>query len=208
MSADHAALVVVGCGGHGAVVCDLLRRAGFTVTAFSDDNPALHGTRVLGLPVISSSTIDPPRRAAVVIGIGRNAARRDVFERFRGLGYDVVAGVHPAAVLGEAVEVHAGAVVMAGVIVNPRTVVGENAVLNTGCRVDHDCRIGAHAHVAPGAILTGAVMVGEGALVGAGAVVLPGVEIGRDATVGAGAVVTCNVAAGMVVAGVPARRIR
>lgn len=46
------------------------------------------------------------------------------------------------------------------------------------------------------------------ASIGSGAVILGGVTIGHDATVGAGAVVTTDVAAGAVVAGVPARLLQ
>jgi acetyltransferase-like isoleucine patch superfamily enzyme len=48
----------------------------------------------------------------------------------------------------------------------------------------------------------------RGASLGSGAVVLCGVTIGEGALVGAGAVVTRDVAAGEVVAGVPARLLR
>jgi acetyltransferase-like isoleucine patch superfamily enzyme len=49
------------------------------------------------------------------------------------------------------------------------------------------------------------VRVRSGASIGSGAVVLGGVTIGERAVIGAGAVVTRDVAAGDVVAGVPAR---
>jgi len=48
------------------------------------------------------------------------------------------------------------------------------------------------------------IRVSEDAYIGAGAIVLPGVSIGAGAVVAAGAVVTRDVAAGHVVAGVPA----
>jgi UDP-2-acetamido-3-amino-2,3-dideoxy-glucuronate N-acetyltransferase len=48
-------------------------------------------------------------------------------------------------------------------------------------------------------------IVKEGASIGANATILPGVTIGTGAMVGAGAVVTCNVPAGAVVTGSPAR---
>jgi UDP-2-acetamido-3-amino-2,3-dideoxy-glucuronate N-acetyltransferase len=48
----------------------------------------------------------------------------------------------------------------------------------------------------------------RGASLGSGAVILCGVTVGEGALVGAGAVVTRDVAAGEVVAGVPARLLR
>jgi maltose O-acetyltransferase len=52
------------------------------------------------------------------------------------------------------------------------------------------------------------VVIRQGAYIGANVTILEGVEIGAGSVVGAGAVVTRSVAAGTVVAGVPARVIR
>jgi acetyltransferase-like isoleucine patch superfamily enzyme len=52
------------------------------------------------------------------------------------------------------------------------------------------------------------VVIRRGAYIGANVTILEGSEIGEESVVGAGAVVTRSVAAGTVVAGVPARVIR
>ena len=57
----------------------------------------------------------------------------------------------------------------------------------------------------PGAVLAGCVEVGAHATIGANATVLPRLRIGEGAVIGAGAAVTEDVAAGVTVAGVPAR---
>ncbi|MGR3484074.1 MAG: sugar O-acetyltransferase [Paracoccaceae bacterium] len=52
------------------------------------------------------------------------------------------------------------------------------------------------------------VTIGANVWIGGGALILPGVTVGDDAVIGAGAVVTRDVAAGVTVAGNPARPLR
>lgn len=80
-----------------------------------------------------------------------------------------------------------------------------SVIVNTAASVDHECRIGAGAHIGPGVRLAGRIEVGERAFIGTGAIILPRLTIGNDATIGAGAVVIRDVPAGAVVMGVPAR---
>ena len=99
-----------------------------------------------------------------------------------------------------------GVLVMPARSSTPLADLERGVIVNTHASIDHGCRIGAFAHVAPGVALAGDVAVGEGALIGIGASVAPGRSIGAWAMVGAGAAVVRDVAAGATVAGVPARR--
>ncbi len=163
-------LVVIGAGGHAKVVVDTCLAAGWTVLGTADKDP--HRT-VFGLPHLGPPEdlqVEPDVRA--VVAVGSNAARHkiarqlDVYFRWASV-------VHPAATVSPRARVEEGAVVFAGAVVQADTVVGRHAILNTGCRVDHDNDIGAFSHVAPGAVLAGAVTIEEGAFVGAGAIVTP-----------------------------------
>ena len=57
-------------------------------------------------------------------------------------------------------------------------------------------------------LLTAPVHIGRNVWIGAGATILPGVTVGENAIIAAGAVVNRDVAANMIVGGVPARELR
>ena len=102
---------------------------------------------------------------------------------------------------------------------------GDNVFFNYGCVLLDVCeiRIGDMTQIGPYVqILTAdhprdretrdtglefgrPITIGRNVWIGGGAIILPGVTIGDDAVVGAGAVVTRDVAAGITVAGNPAR---
>jgi acetyltransferase-like isoleucine patch superfamily enzyme len=83
-----------------------------------------------------------------------------------------------------------------------------NVIVNTGAIVEHDCVLGDHSHVGPGARLGSAVTVSEGAHIGMGASVRQCVRIGRNSVVGVGAAVVSDVPDDTIVVGVPAHPLR
>jgi sugar O-acyltransferase (sialic acid O-acetyltransferase NeuD family) len=203
-------VIVIGAGGHALVVIDALihpdgRQSDLTVTGIFDDDPSLKGESVGGVPVLGSiSDARAFPHDAVIIAIGNNLRRQEVFRTFRKAGSDLVNAVHPSAVIAGDVQTGKGVAILAGAVVNPASVIGDNVILNTGCSIDHHNKIGDHSHVAPGARLGGSCSIGEGVLVGIGATVLPGTSIGEGAVVGAGAVVIRDVDPGTTVVGNPA----
>ena len=97
---------------------------------------------------------------------------------------------------------------MARATVGTEAMIDELAILNTAAVIDHDNRLHAASHVAPGCALAGNVTVGERAFIGIGSAVRPGIKIGADAVVGAGSAVVCDIPASVRVAGVPARPLK
>lgn len=201
--------VVVGAGGFGREVRDLLIAAGLHVHGFLDDAPpeevAARGPRLdaalLG-PIDTASAMQVP----FVLGLGWPAVRASVLARLTAVGRaPAPPAVHPSAVLGGHVTLGAGAVVAALSAVMADSRLGPHVLVNYGCTVGHDVTVEENAVIMPGASISGEVTVGAGALIGGRAFVREGCRIGAGATVGAGAVVIADVPPGATVLGVPAR---
>lgn len=205
-------VVVLGCGGHAAVVRDACETAGFCVIGFVVEEGMLAATPmcdVRPIQISKSRPIDAAQLGAncFALGIGANEARLWWAEKLLREGFELPAIVHARAWVSPSARLAAGAFVGAGAVVQAGACVEMAAVINTNATVEHHCQIGAGAHIAPGAVLAGVVRVGEQALVGAGASVRDRVAIGPRAVVGVNAAVVGDVAAGLLVAGVPAKPI-
>lgn len=201
--------IIIGAGGHASVVAATLLALKAAIRGLTDRDPALAGHLVMGAPILGDDGVLDAidiESMHIANGLGiqpkvhgletpnpGTGLRRRIFETLTGREFSFPPLIHPSAVIADAARIGGGAQVMAGAVVQSRAVICKNAVVNSSASIDHDCRIGAHAFIAPGAILCGGVQVGTGTLICAGAVILPGVSIGSDTVINAGAVIRRDV---------------
>jgi len=204
-------VIIIGSGGHAAVVADALLASGARVLGYTDSDPRRRGARLCGLPVLGDDSVleeHLPGQAVLANGIGGTRVaklRRTIQERLEASGWEFVAVRHPAAVVSPFATIGAGAQLLAACVVQAGATVARGCIVNTAAVVEHDVQLGDFVHVAPRALLCGTVVVGANSHIGAGAVVKQHVRVGADTLVAAGAVVVGDFAGNGVLVGVPAR---
>ncbi len=204
-------LIVLGAGGHARVLIDALRILGREIIGVTAPQPSAlpWGIAYLGTDdIITEFEHSTVELVNGVGSVGRSGLRERLFTTFKQRGYRFTRVRHPTAVIASDVEEGEGVQIMAGAVIQTGTRLDEDVIVNTRASVDHDCRVGAHVHIAPGVVLSGGVQVGASSHIGTGAAVIQNIHIGLRSVVGAGAVVVRDVQSEWTVVGNPAKRIR
>lgn len=186
-------LLILGAGGHAQVVADAATQCGITALQFCDEGKG-------------ESLSEKAQNARYIhVAIGDNAQRLQGYRRAQECGLEPLSIIHPSAYISSRAHVGAGVFVGAFCVINPRAFVKDYALINTAAVIEHDCRVGNAAFVAPGAIMCGASELGDRAFLGTHATMIPETRLGADAVAGAGATIVSNFDEKCCVVGTPAR---
>ena len=197
-------LLIIG-GGNGAVqIIDALSRIPQqAAVAIMDDNAAIHGKTVAGVPVIGA--IDVARAAgmlaagdvhAVVISVSTSIPfRARIFAEWKEAGIPFANVIHPSAVVGMNVAMGEGNVVMAFCHFGACATAGDNNFLSAYCSIEHHCVLGSHCSFGPGVVTSSRVHIGDCVRFGTGIFIEPGVTIGAESVIASGLAIWQNIPA-------------
>lgn len=214
-------LVVLGAGANareGLDVVDACRAAGrgdvtgdltllgFLVEAgFGEPGTTVHGAPLLG--DLSWLSGRPLEGLLGFCSVGSPALRRRLTLQARAYGLRFATLIHPTVIGAASAEIGEGALVQAGSVLTGGVRIGAHAQLYAGCLISHDSVIGEFATLSPGSRLGGCVTVETGAFIGLGVNVLQKRVVGAWSIVGAGGTVTHDVPPDSTAVGVPTREI-
>jgi sugar O-acyltransferase (sialic acid O-acetyltransferase NeuD family) len=209
-------VVIIGAGGHGREVADILRQQAersseLSVLGFVVDEPTLHAEIINDLPVLGDwswfETVDRSE-IRVVCAVGLPQTRKRLIDRARSLGLSFINAISTLAHLSPYAKIGEGLMMFPYSFASADSFIGDHAIVNVASTVSHDTKIGSYATLNPGVHLAGNVSIGEGCYLGIGSSVIQGVMIGSWTTLGAGTVVIRDLPENVVAVGVPARVIR
>lgn len=207
-------IVILGAGGHGKVVLDILRASSeHNVVGFLDADRSLAGSTVGGVPVIGAMNLLPKLRqqreiAGAIVAIGDNRTRRSCAAVVAEHGVELINAIHPAAILSPTATIGRNVVIAAGAVVCVDARIADSVIINTSAVIDHEAEVGEAAHITPGALIAGRAQIGAGAFIGLGAKIIQCLKVGDESIIGAGSVVIRDIPARVTAVGVPATVIK
>ncbi|GAA1969363.1 hypothetical protein GCM10009798_32430 [Nocardioides panacihumi] len=176
-----------------------------------DDDPALQGTSVDGVPVVGPIALAADEfDGDLLICAGSGLARRHIARRLAAMGVGSSAYgrlVHPTVELPPGCSVGPGCIVLSSVVMTTAVHLHRHVVVMPHAILTHDDVVSDYATLCAGVALGGRVTVEEGAYLGMNSSVRQDVRVGRDSVLGMGAVLLEDLPAEQTWAGVPARSV-
>ena len=199
---------ILGAGSQGRVVLEAWRaQHPADDFVFLDDNPLLHGTEILGAPVIGPLSAFNGL-GEIVLAVGNNLLRLELGTFLAGLAATFGVVIHPTAFISPSAIISMGTIVLPGARVHTGAFLGMHVVVNTGAIVEHDSIVEDGASISPGVTMGGRVHIRRAAFISTGVTLAARCQVGEASIIGAGAVVVGAIGDKVLAYGVPARAVR
>jgi sugar O-acyltransferase (sialic acid O-acetyltransferase NeuD family) len=186
-----------------------LNRVDCRVVGFLDDDVALHGTAIDGVPVLGGLDVAKQHpEAGLLVCAGSGQARSAIVARLSDWGVDdarYARVIDPSIRIPSTCTVGVGSILLANTVLTADVTVGRHVVAMPHVVLTHDDAIEDYATLCAGVALGGGVTVGSCAYIGMNASVRQGLRIGVCATLGMGSALLTDLPDGERWAGVPAR---
>lgn len=208
-------LVIFGAGGLGRetafhIANDVKFSQKFQLIGFCDDTTQIN-TFVNDIPILGgiNDLKNYQSRIAVIIAIANPKDRYNIFNKLiQNKNIEFPTFISEKIPVSNSTEIGQGSIILPNSVITTNIKLGNFNIIDVGSTIGHDVISGDFVMVYPGANISGNIELGNFVEVGTGAKILQKLIIGSNVFIGAGSVVTKNVEKNIVVAGVPAKKLR
>ena len=207
--------VIIGAGTYGEVYLSYLTDAGVEVIGFLDDNEALSGSEIRGIPVLGKiSMLETLKEShgieAVYCPLGNNRLRVKFLKYAKELGYKTPNYIHPSVLISPNVNIGSfGVYLLPSTVIMPCCDIMDYVMVSVNSIISHHTTVEEGVFLSFGVNLGASIIVRKYAYIGISATIMTGVhELGANCLIGAGAVVIKDVPDNAIMAGVPAKILK
>jgi hypothetical protein len=185
-----SSLLIIGAGGHGRCCLDIaLSMNQFDKIAFLDDKETkmINGIKVLGTAQALEKYY--PVYDDIVVAIGNNTVRKQVMEKAKEIGYNLVNLKHPSAVISYFANIGCGNVIFPNVVIEANSYIGYGNVICANTVVNHDatiknyCLIYSNTTIRPESVVNSMVRIESNCCIGFGAILPEGSDVNEGSSV-------------------------
>lgn len=182
-------IIIVGAGGHGKVILDILLKMkkiskdNFEILGFLDDKKK---DAIIGYPILGDldgiKKLKENEKNFFVIAFGKNELREKIEKKNSNLKYITV--IDPSVILGAECEIGDGTVIKANCVISPGTKIGKHCIINSLVSVEQDTVIEDFVHIYPNVSIYGENIIKKGITIFSNASTENGVIIYKDLNYG------------------------
>jgi len=176
---------------------------------FIEDSP--ESPKAFGFPVCSSDIFInkvPPNEAVLFAPLTKGSARKEVFLRFKSLGYTFASYVSPLAEVWDLSIVGENCYIQEFNNIQYGAYFGDNCLFWAGNHIGHHSLIAPHVTFTSHCVLSGGCNVGELCYFGVNSTISDGLHICSSVFLGMGGMISKSISEEGVYVGAPARRIK
>lgn len=203
----NSKVILVGAGGFGREVLNLLYNTNYEVVGFIDKNINKNKKiNIIGNDNIIPKLFKKYSDIKIFVSIGNIQVRKKIIKKIKTNQLEQISFIHNTSAYFIK-KLKMGSIIYPNCTIMNDCKIGEGTVINSGVNIGHDSQIGNYCNINPGVNLAGNVKIGNECMIGMGTKIKEGITIGRNSVVGAGSLVLKNIPPNSLFYGAPAVKI-
>lgn len=205
-------VLIIGARGTGRglyfQLCENLKKEGYNIKGFLDDNNTILNNYEGYPPVISSvEEYEVQPNDLFICALGDPKSREKYVNIILQKGGEFITTINERAHIQPSSKIGVGVIIGPFVYIDADVTIGDYSIILSCSCIGHDTKIGNFCEIEPFSSVAGNVIIEDGAILHARSTIAPKIHVGENAVVGVGSVILKNIESDCTMFGYPARKL-